>query len=155
TLKVLADRSGFVIEEHFPGATESWGNPTGWRRHTLQWQGSAFVVTDRKEYIPPSATTTTKPAATATATATGCCKLTFSVVLPNGTPANGLAISTVAEIADQQGKLTGATQCPKAGCTGLPSTFDYLLPAGWQGRITITVPGYKPYTLTITVQSAK
>jgi hypothetical protein len=155
TLAVLPDRSGFVIEEHFPGATESWGNATGWRRHKLQWQGASFVETDRSEYIPPAATATPQRTPTAAASSASCCKLTFSVVLPNGSPATALSISAVAEIADQQGKFTGATQCPKAGCTGLPSSFDFALPPGWQGRITITVPGYKPAVYNLMVQSSK
>jgi hypothetical protein len=72
-LAALPDGSGFVIEEHFPGATESWGHPTGWRRHTLQWQGTSFKETDRQEYTPPAATATPQPTATSTATQNPCC----------------------------------------------------------------------------------
>ncbi|MFN8537839.1 MAG: hypothetical protein U0232_10245 [Thermomicrobiales bacterium] len=162
-LTALPDRSGFVIEEHFPGTTESWTNSTGWRRHTLQWQGSSFKETDRKEYIPPAATATArptatataKPTATATAKASPCCKLTVSVLLPNGTPATGLSINAVAETADLQGKFTGATPCPNLGCTNLPSTFDFQLPLNWQGRVTISVPGYKVASYDLTLPTGK
>lgn len=159
----LPDHSGFVIEEHFPGTTESWTNSTGWRRHTLQWQGSSFKETERKEYIPPAATATArptatatpKPTATATAKASPCCKLTVTVLLPNGTPATGLSINAVAETADLQGKFTGATPCPNLGCTNLPASFDFQLPLNWQGRVTISVPGYKPAFYDLTLPTAK
>lgn len=162
-LTALPDRSGFVIEEHFPGTTESWTNSTGWRRHTLQWQGSSFKETDRKEYIPPAATATArptatataKPTATATAKASPCCKLTVSVLLPNGTPATGLSINAVAETADLQGKFTGATPCPNLGCTNLPASFDFQLPLNWQGRVTISVPGYKVASYDLTLPTGK